>query len=199
MAYRLHSLAGLIPLILFIPFHLWGNWPALGGRMAWLDRERAIGTVLLTVIGLSFGISTLVHLLLWPRGADPRPPELVGSSALRQLQRATGIGVLLFLAYHLWHLRSALIGSELLASGAYDILWDSLGEPLTLSLYVFGIAALCFHLAHGLCRAAVTWKVLSRPSSVIAFRYAAAIAGSILWILTLQLISHFAIGQSLFR
>lgn len=197
MSRRVHSLVGLFPLGLFLPFHLWVNWAALSGREGWLDRGRALGPAFQVVIGLAFGLCLIAHLWLWPRGEDPRPQALLGSVALRTIQRMTGVAFLLFLGYHVYQVLPARLNPDLFAAGAYGILWDDLGEPLTLGMYIVGVSALCFHFAHGLCRAAVTWRMVSRPSSATALGYVAGLVGFTLWALFLQIISHFATGQRL--
>jgi succinate dehydrogenase / fumarate reductase cytochrome b subunit len=197
MSRRVHSLVGLFPLGLFLPFHLWVNWTALSGREAWVDRGFTIGPAIQGLIGLVFGLCLIAHLWLWPRGEDPRPQALLGSLALRAIQRMTGVAFLLFLGYHIYQVIPASLNRDLFAAGAYGILWDDLGEPLTLGIYVAGISALYFHFSHGLCRAAVTWGMVSSPSSAKALHYVAGLVGFALWALTLQVISHFAIGQKL--
>jgi succinate dehydrogenase / fumarate reductase cytochrome b subunit len=192
-----HSFVGLFPLGLFLPFHLWANWAALSGREAWVDRGRALGPAFQAVLGLAFGLCLIAHLWLWPRGAEPRPQALVGSLALRRLQQITGVAFLLFLGYHIYQVLPARLNPDLFGAGAYGVLWDGLGEPVTLGVYIVGISALYFHFAHGLCRAAVTWGIVSRPSSITALRCGAGLVGFALWAFSLQLVSHFAIGQGL--
>jgi succinate dehydrogenase / fumarate reductase cytochrome b subunit len=198
MSRQVHSLAGAVVLNLFLWFHLWKNWPALLGREAWLSRGLALGGALEASVALLFVTALVTHIALWPRGTETREQALVGSPALRQVQRITGIGALVFLGYHLYHVFPSRLGMGVFITGAYDVLWDSLGEPVTLAIYVIGVSFLYFHLAQGLCRAAVTWNWISRASSAKALRYAAGAVGFVLWGLTLQLISHFATGQKLF-
>jgi succinate dehydrogenase/fumarate reductase cytochrome b subunit (b558 family) len=192
-----HSLAGLIPAAFFIPLHLWNHWAALAGRQAWVVRERALGTALPVALGVGLAASLLVHVALWPRGAETRPLHLLGSGSLRQFQRFSGIVALLFISYHFFHLAPATVGSDIFAAGSYDILWDSLGEPINLGIYLFGIWTLYFHLGHGLCRAAVTFDLVSSPRGALALRWTSASLVLLLWAITVQLVSYFATGTAL--
>jgi hypothetical protein len=92
----------------------------------------------------------------------------------------------------------AKFGADVMVGGAYDILWNELGTPVTLFIYVIGVSAVCFHLAHGLCRAATRAGLVSSKKGVNGLRYAAGAIGFVLWAASLQLISRFAVGQGLF-
>ena len=75
---------------------------------------------------------------------------------------------------------------------SYERLWELLGQPLWLVVYVVGCAALACHAAHGLfgvleLRASQPWRV--------ALRYGAGVAAFVLFVVYLQLVGRFAVGE----
>lgn len=196
---RLHSLTGVAPLGAFLVYHLWVNWPACNDREAWLVRRLLVGSVLESWIAALFAVCLAVHVALsvaFLRESDTAP--LLGSPGLRRLQQITGGVALLFIVYHLYQVTAFRFGSEIIAGGAYDVLWSELGMPLRMFIYVVGVSAVFFHFAQGLCRAVVRWNLLSSKRGLTAARYLAGAIGFLLWGMSLQLISHFAIGEGLF-
>jgi hypothetical protein len=77
-------------------------------------------------------------------------------------------------------------------------LWSELGTPVTLLAYAAGVTVACFHFAHGLSRAAVTWGLVTSAAAVQRTRLFAGTFGFLLWGLMLHLLGHFVSGQGLF-
>ncbi len=149
-------------------------------------------------IGLAVAVSLSVHVLSCLRRGDPTEKGLLGSGALRWVQRITGAVVLLFVGFHVHQIWSPKLGADVVALGTYEVLQSALGSPLPLVVYVVGISCLYFHLAHGVCRASVTWRLVSTARGMRTVRYAAGCFGALLWGLTLQVVATFSIGQGLF-
>jgi hypothetical protein len=188
---RLQQAIGLLPLTLFAGFHLWLNWPALAGRNAWLARVRghALGTTLSAcVLGL-FALHALLGL-----GRVLRSRRLPKDGRAR-FQAWMGGVLLFFLIYHLTHVWSLDGGAHAALSDSYQRLWQLLGRPLPLIVYVSGCAALAFHLAHGWLRAL---EGFLPAASRAVLQYGAGLAGLAVFILYLQLLGWFALGQALF-
>jgi hypothetical protein len=76
-------------------------------------------------------------------------------------------------------------------------MWQVLGRPFDLAIYLVGISATCFHFAHGLSRAAVTFGLARSTRAVMFARLSAGVIGFALWALLLQLLGHFALGAPL--
>ena len=73
------------------------------------------------------------------------------------LQRVTGVGVLLFLAYHVWNTRIQwLLGGEV---PDYAYMRAYLAPGAVKTLYVFGVLCACYHFANGLFNAAYKWGI----------------------------------------
>jgi succinate dehydrogenase hydrophobic anchor subunit len=188
---RLQQAIGLLPLTLFAGFHLWLNWPALAGRSVWLERVRshALGTKLLAcVVGL-FALHALLGL-----GRVLRRQRLP-KDGRASFQAVMGGVLLFFLVYHVTHVWSPNAGAHASLTDSYQRLWQLLGRPIPLIVYVSGCAALAFHLAHGWVRALESYV----PTALrAALQYGAGFVGLAVFILYLQLVGWFALGQALF-
>jgi hypothetical protein len=185
---------GLVPLSLFAVFHLWSNWPALTSREAWLARlrEHAFGTgwrwCVLALLG--------VHVALGLARAWRRQSAAVGASHGRaRFQGLTGALLLVFVGYHLCHVWPAASAAAYASPGdGYQQLWLMLGRPLPLALYVLGSSALAFHLAHGW--ASSIEAEASSAAFRVAARYLAGATGLVLFVLYIQLVGRFALGEA---
>jgi succinate dehydrogenase / fumarate reductase cytochrome b subunit len=196
MLARVHSLLGVVPLSAYLFWHLYQTWPALAGREAWVDRALnapsrvwVIACVLLLLA--AHGVLGLARMRRGP--AEP----LTGGRALRAIQAATGALVLGFVLYHVRQVWGEGEGPHQTPRAAYAALWRNLGRPLDLAIYVIGITAVSFHLAHGLSRAAVTFRLARTERAVTRWRFGAGALGFLLWVAFLQLLAQFALGESL--
>jgi succinate dehydrogenase / fumarate reductase cytochrome b subunit len=190
---------GVVPLGAFLFLHVYDQWPAIYHRELWVDRARhaishpwAIALVLVPLgLHAALGSVRLVHAR-----ADAGD-ALHGPAALRVIQAVTGALVLGFVIYHVAQLWSVGDGPHESVRAGYALMWQALGRPLDLAIYLVGISATCFHFAHGLARAAVTFG-LARSTRALTFaRLSAGLIGFVLWALLLQLLGHFALGAPL--
>ena len=195
---RIHSLAAVGPLGLFLVFHLWQNWAALSGREAWLQRTLQIKAHFGFEVVFLFCLSLALHATLgWGKAAGARAIE-PGTPGLRLLQRLTGLGVLVFLSVHLFQVWFHKYGDQILCNGPYDAVRIALGSPLQVGVYAAGVTVVYFHFAHGLSRAAVSWGLVRDERQLRATRYLTGAFGFILWALTLHVLGRFAVGHGLF-
>jgi succinate dehydrogenase hydrophobic anchor subunit len=124
-----------------------------------------------------------------------RSSPAAASGGRARFQALTGAVLLVFLVYHLCHVWPAASGAAhaTLADG-YERLWQLLGRPLSLLLYVLGSGALAFHLAHGWTRSLEDHVSAARVR--MALRYVAGAAGLVLFVLYMQLVGRFALGEA---
>jgi len=183
---HLQRALGLVPLALYAGFHLWTHWPALLGREAWLARAEhyalghAWGGLVLGLFALHGGLGIL-------------RARRVGVSGGGQIFQV-GTGALLagFVVFHLIQVWPAADNNSARFDRSYERLWQSLGQPLVLGVYVLGCGALAGHLAHG----SYLWLASRLPRAAQApFRYVAGLSGFVLFVLYLQLIGRFAAGE----
>jgi succinate dehydrogenase / fumarate reductase, cytochrome b subunit len=196
MLARVQSLLGLVPLGTFLLWHVYQTWPALEDRELWVDRALHAPSRP-WIVGWLF-VPMLAHALLGI--ARLRRPQQAGPATgpgLRVLQVATGVLVLAFTVYHVAQVWAVPEGPHASPRSQYAALFATLGRPLPLAIYLVGITALCFHLAHGWSCAAVTFALARTPAALRRYRYAAGLLGILLWVVLLQLLGHFALGEPL--
>jgi succinate dehydrogenase / fumarate reductase cytochrome b subunit len=195
---RLHSLLGAVPLCAFVLLHACGQRSALAGREAWVDDavHHSLSGTLFALVVLSF----LAHALLGVLRVRREPyvtGDLRGAATLRSLQLASGVLAFGFVLYHVVTLGVFDSGPHTGVRAPYARLWSGLGRPYELAIYLFGMAAVCLHLGHGLSRAAVTWRLARSAQALLVWRVAAGAVGLAVFCLLLQIVAHFAIGASL--
>jgi succinate dehydrogenase / fumarate reductase cytochrome b subunit len=188
-----------LPLGAYLVLHLVVASSATGGRRAFADGMVGLGGggVALWLEVLLVFIPLVVHVVLgislWIRpGADSTSPQ--PSAGFRTLQRATGVAVLVFLAFHLDHTFVVGLGGD--ANLVYDRLRADMGTPLYLGVYVIGTAAVTLHLATGLPAAARRFSLARSDAAFKGTRIAAGALAVILFALTINTMSHFATGTA---
>lgn len=198
---RLLSLTGVLPLGAYVLFHLVETSAAGGGRRAFADRltgdEGGVLALVLETVLILVPLALHGGLGLWfiARGRS-KDPGGYGSPALRAWQGGTGILLAAFLLFHLGDTWLAKVGG-VDGSALYDHLRGTAGRPLYLVVYVVGITCLAFHLALGLGAFAVTWGIARTDGSRRVARRMGALLGAAVWLVSLNTLSHFAVGQPL--
>jgi succinate dehydrogenase / fumarate reductase cytochrome b subunit len=195
-----HSFLGVVPLGAFLLLHVYDQWPAMRHRELWVDRARhaishpwAIALVLVPL-----GLHAVLGCAGLLRARTDVGQALYGPAALRVIQGVTGALVLGFVLYHVGQLWSVGDdGPQHSPRAAYALMWQALGRPFDLAIYLVGITATCFHFAHGLSRAAVTFGLARGARPLLLSRVGAGLIGFALWGLLLQLLGHFALGAPL--
>ena len=201
---RLHSLAGLIPVGVFLIFHLATNATIVLDKPGTFYQERvdqihALGPLLKTVEMVFIFIPLAFHaglgVKMWLQGAPNTSHYPYGGNIRYMLQRVTGVIALLFILVHLWQMH--WLGDWLPQGG----LFDATHAPGTTAwilqhyavwagpVYLVGILCAVFHLANGVWTSLITWGVTIGPAAqrkagyvCAAFGLALALAGtSSLW------------------
>lgn len=191
----LHTALGLL-LGVFVVFHAVQNYPAVTHADAWTERA------LETSLGFTFGLivlgAVIPHAILGfasflrYRAAVAR--SLVAPDWGVRYQLVTGLVVMAFIAFHVMQLWPSGGGMHASVRDPYARLWNELGRPLPLAIYVVGVTAVAFHLGHGFAR------VLGRGRSIIpgiVARIAGGLLGFILLLLFVQIVARFALGEAL--
>ena len=180
---------GYGPLLLYSVYHLWAQWPALYGRDAWLSRAQShgIGGVLGGFVIMSFLVHAGIGLYRSLRAPDTRIER-----HRRWFHVATGLTIAGFTIYHLSHVWPRPDGAVATLERSHERLWELLGQPLVLTIYVLGCSALAGHAAHAL-------TLLLEPylpaRAHTALRVLAGLSGFVLFGLYLQVIGQYAAGE----
>ena len=205
---KLHSLSGLVPVGVFMVFHLWTNAKALGGQEAFdsvvLEINRQPYLPLLEaaiLLPLAFHALYGVKLAFEARsnlGAYP-----LARNWMFTLQRFSGLVALLFLSYHLWELRLQKALGALGPAAFYPTLCARLsttvnGIPVVGLVYILGVAACVFHLANGLWGFCVSWGLLLSRQAQRRGALVFGLAGLLVFFLGINTTLYFATGARLF-
>ena len=166
---RLHSLAGIIPVGVFLIEHLYLNSYALKGPAAY---NKVVGTMqgipylipielLLILLPLFFhGIYGL--WITWSSSANLSSFPYY-RNWLYYGQRVAGVITFLFVCYHFYTLRlqAALFGTEV----SFQRVVSQLHNPAVFLLYVVGTLAAIYHFSNGLFTFCITWGLTVGPRS----------------------------------
>jgi len=175
---RLHSIAGVVPLGVFLGFHLFVNSSAKGGADAYnatvhrLQQLPLLGAVeiLCLMAPLVFHGVTGLFLIATVPVASERATR--AGRALAVFQRVTGALVFAFVLFHLWTTRLVKFGDHE-SVDLFHLVQAALANPWIRTAYVLGILGVTGHLAAGLYAFTQTWD-LARTPRTRAFVAAAA-------------------------
>ncbi len=195
---RLHSLAGLVPLTLFMMEHMFTNMKATQGAEAYhgaFDFLRSLPG--LYVIEIAFILLPLYYHALfgayiWLTGrSNLRAYGQYAANWRYSFQRWTGVFVLLWVTFHLLHWRFGVhfpwqdggwAISEYTTKGAgpnsfFGAMQAEFQSATMFAIYVLGLAATVFHLANGLWTFAITWGITRSPEAQRRWGYLCAMVG----------------------
>jgi succinate dehydrogenase hydrophobic anchor subunit len=161
----------------------------LYGRDAWLERAQrhGVGRVLGGLVVAGFVVHAGIGLYRFLRVPDARVER-----GQRWFQLVTGLTIAGFTLYHLSHVWPRPDGSVATLERSHERLWELLGQPGVLVIYVLGCGALAGHAAHALAM----WLEPYFPQRArLALRLVTGLSGFVLFTLYLQLISQYAAGE----
>ncbi|MBX3206488.1 MAG: hypothetical protein KF764_15545 [Labilithrix sp.] len=168
---RLHTLSGALALGVFLVEHIATNASALGGHASYdsvvgaIERSRVLPFVEVVFILLPLAFHAGYGLyLLRSKAAPDAVIARYGDRRLWLLQRASAIGVLVFVLAHLWELRVQRLVFGLSADALHTTLtahlsWTWAGVPFIALFYVLGLLAVSVHLSNGLFAATAAWNI----------------------------------------
>ena len=164
---RWHSLTGILPIGLFLLFHLFINSKSLQGQQSYEAAATGIASLPYVVVLelLVIGVPILFHMVL---GVVIATSAQWGVRTYRYergwayvVQRVTGLFLVLFIIYHVWTTRLATgPGTDL-----FELMRKSLANPGIFVFYVLGVTAAAYHLGNGLFGFAIHWGIaVTRPA-----------------------------------
>jgi succinate dehydrogenase / fumarate reductase cytochrome b subunit len=176
---KIHSLLGVIPVGLFLCFHLFMNSKSISESethpfsdvVESIEGFHPSRAFLIAVEILFIFLPLLLHgiygIAIWWQGQSNVLKHRYARNWMYSLQRWSGLVVFVFLILHVYQTR--LSGS--LPDGAWpaDQLFarmnELLGQPAIMALYIVGTVASCFHFANGLWLVGITWGITIGPRS----------------------------------
>lgn len=206
---KLFSLTGVVPVAGYTVFHLWKNATALHGRDAYTQMVEEIAAIpyVFAIEVVFIIVPIFIHAILGVLIVlDAR--YNVGAYRYSRnwmftLQRASGVAALGFILYHLYELRFQKLMGSMAPAGFYDELCANLsstawGIPVVALLYVFGIAAIAFHLANGLWGFLCSWGITVTRRSQRISASIMGIVGLAVFVLGANTAVYFATGSKLY-
>lgn len=193
---RLHSLLGIIPIGAFLIVHLMINHQATQGAEAFNKAAgfmESLPFLLVTELILIY-IPILYHGLYGIHIAFTAKENIGHYSLFRNwmfaLQRLTGIIAFVFIFVHLWQtrLQKLFFGKEI----SYDMMHQTLQNPVWVIVYVICVIAVIFHFSNGIWSFLVTWGFLQSKKSQRIFTWVSLIIFLILSYIGVTAILAFA-------
>jgi succinate dehydrogenase/fumarate reductase cytochrome b subunit (b558 family) len=207
---RLHSLAGVFPVGVFLVLHIGIQARGVPGDRAlarfssWLDHWPFLGALQLfgIVLPLSFHALYGIRLAL---ASDPRSDaarDRRSRDALGTAQRVSGVVALLFIAYHGWELWAQKLLGRIGPDAFAPLLASRLsstegGVPVEAVVYLFGISATVFHFTNGLFRFSRSLGFFLDKRRKRALSIAFAALGVVIFLLAATTTIYFATGLRL--
>ena len=162
---RLHSLSGIVPIGVYLIFHIMlANASVLGGPERFDAAVEAISLlpppILLGIEVLAIYLPLLFHSLYGfvrvgeSEISNPLRNDYLGAY-LYTLQRITGVIAFFFIAWHVYTTRFQyyFAGAEI----DFAMMRGIMTDPLKFSIFLVGTAASVFHFTNGIWTFAITW------------------------------------------
>jgi succinate dehydrogenase / fumarate reductase cytochrome b subunit len=176
---RLHSLAGIVPIGLYLLAHIFlENSFVLGGAESFNGLVKAILVipvpVLLATEILVLWAPILFHglyglVILWSADIPNALHYDYTNSYLYVLQRVTGVIALLFIGFHVSSTR--LMYYFYHTEITYDFMHSYMVSPLWFTVYIVGVLSAIFHFTNGIWTFCVTWGITvgARSQKMVQF------------------------------
>ena len=175
---RIHSLTGLVPVGLFLVYHLYLQLYLHSGAEVYnevingfYDSPLAIWSLVIVVyIPLFFHAFFGIRLIF---ESKVQPSYTYFSHLLYWLQRISGVGVLLFTIAHVWN---AQLGPWVAGTWGthFEHLSSGFADPdsglITKAVYLLGTVGAVFHFSNGINTFCMTWGIALTPKSQLRVR-----------------------------
>lgn len=169
---RMHSLLGVVPVTLFLFFHLFTNASATVGEEAFNEKVEALGHLpFLTVIEFVFIFLPLLYhgvygmYVAYTSGYNASRYGWF-RNVMFTLQRISGVFTFIFIIYHLWTTRFS--GD----TANFDMVANIVATPFGYWFMLIGLVASVFHLANGLWGFFIHWGITVGPRAQRVSAYA---------------------------
>ncbi len=159
---RLHSLTGVVPVGLFLLWHLFANSYALHGPAAYngisgfLARLPYVQLIELFGIGLPILFHMVLGVILVTTGQASLGRYPYAHNWMYVMQRVTGLILVPYIFYHVWATRLSppvLAGDEDL----YGLMVKQLANPWVFAFSVLGVLSAAWHFGNGLFGFSIHW------------------------------------------
>ncbi len=189
---RLHSLSGVLPIGGFVLVHFFTNAKSLQGPAHFDKAAQELASIpfILLIEAGTIWVPILFHAVLGMLIAGTSKPNLAHFGYPKNwnyvAQRASGILLFAFIAYHTWSTRFSQ--DYLNSASAYQFMSEHFAHPGVFAFYVVGVIATGFHLGNGLFGFSIHWGLATgRRAQDVAARIglAVGVAVSIIGLLSI--------------
>ena len=173
LLHKLHSLTGVVPIGLFLIFHLVMNSYSLRGEVEFNTVVKAIGytpfvaivewAAIFIPILFHAGYGVVIAMEAQGPGGNLQHYKY-GRNLLYYLQRISGMVALAFLIYHIWTtwgVKTAYVlagnHEQGMSAISYAAMCWRFENPGYLLVYILGVGATAFHLGNGIFSFAIRW------------------------------------------
>lgn len=170
---RVHSLLGLLPIGIFLMFHLTLNLSARLGASQYdkvIEGMRSfpgIFVVELVVIFIPIAFHAIYGAWVVYTGQSNILRYKYARNWYYIIQRISGIYTVIFVLAHVWVLR--------FGEANFAAFQQIVGNPLGLIFYALGIVLAIFHFTNGLWTFAITWGITIGPDAQRKWGYACSV------------------------
>lgn len=171
---KLHSLAGIIPVGVFLTFHLFLNYSAVWGEDAYNTASGFMGN-------LPFKYALEIFIIFLPLFYHAIYGAKIALQAKNNVgqykymrnwmfffQRLTGFIAFAFVIWHVWQTR---VQAELGVHVDFNMMASIVENPLSLVLYIIGILSAIYHFTNGIWTFLITWGITVSPKSQKILQY----------------------------
>jgi succinate dehydrogenase / fumarate reductase, cytochrome b subunit len=166
---KLHSLAGIIPVGVFMTVHLFINYTATWGTDSY---NKAAGFM----VNLPFKyfleafvifLPLLFHAIYGVYIAYQSKNNMSRYGYIRNwkfyLQRLTGLLAFVFIIWHVWETKVQVEFGGVEAN--YNLMAGIVDNAISLTLYIIGILSCVYHFVNGIWTFLITWGITVSPQS----------------------------------
>ena len=184
---KLFSFFGVVPLGIYVVWHLANNFLSVSGpaafdaRLARINASPLYAPVVWICVYVPFLVHAIIGVLIAARGKVNvvRLPWFRNWKYL--LQRVTALGVLLFVPAHVYKTKIEPWTHAYTINFAH--MREGMLEPLTFSVYVLAMLGVAFHLANGIWLAGLTWGVFVGRKAQRLWEWVSIVFGIVLLVL----------------
>ncbi len=163
---RLHSLTGIVPVGAFLLEHiLYSNAVAINGPEAYAIQVKFLGSLPLVFflellgIWLPIAFHGLYGLWIWYSGDTNVASYPWQGNWMYTVQRWTGIIVMAYIGWHVWHLRFAGIDLHEHPGASFGKVQGELAVAWQLAFYIVGLVCAAWHFSYGLWLFCAKWGI----------------------------------------
>lgn len=174
---KLHSLLGIVPLGAFLLEHIFSNFEAFGGPIAYGNQVKFLNSLpMVRVLELVFiFLPILYHGLygfyIWFRGKSNVVYYPFCGNWMYAAQRYTGLLAIVFIVQHL--IRQRFTGVMLPENpyASFFKVQQELSNPAMLAFYIVAVIAVVWHFSYGVWLFAAKWGIVGGPVARKRFGY----------------------------